>query len=202
MRILGGVLPYAGVLGGLVGLRSGWGAILGYHAGMLASLALGRGLGAFSLVGRGMSVVHLVVLGLVCALSGVLVHLLWPVMAVEGLVMVVGLASLGLVQGSWVGFIVYYCLVNPVMEEVYWRGWYAEDSVWPGPSDLLYAGYHGVVLWAFVGPGWVALAVVVVAGAGYVWRQVARRTGGLAVPVITHFVADVSIIAAAALLSV
>ncbi len=199
-RVLGAFLPYAGLLSGLLLVRSGWAAILGYHASMVVVLAAREGRGLFRLASRGFLAGKFACMSIACAAAGPLVWILWPVMRLPEPTLAEKLGALGLSGASWVGFVAYYGLVNPFLEEVYWRGWYAEDTWWPAPSDLLYTGYHAVVLLLFVEPPFVLLAVAVLLAAAWLWRQLARAAPGLLVPVCTHIVADVSIIAAAMVL--
>jgi membrane protease YdiL (CAAX protease family) len=195
--IAGAMAAYAAVLAGILWLRSGWAAILGYHLAMVAAIAASGRSGVWRLTVRGRDAAVLAALAVPCAAVGPVVWLLWPVAGLEDLRMVDGLGALGLGGSSWVGFVVYYSLANPVIEETFWRGWFAETSRWPAPSDVLYAGYHAVVLWIFLQRAWIALALAVLVGAGWAWRRAALRTGGLLVPVATHLVADVSVVAAA-----
>ncbi len=194
------MLPYAGILAGLAGLRSGWAAILGYHAGMAIVLSVGGGWTHAARLRRGFDARALVMLSASCASAGPLLVLLWPLAALPGAGLSGTLAGLGLHGPAWTGFVAYYLAVNPLLEEIYWRSFYAEPTDRLAPSDVLYAGYHGVVVSLFIGPAWTALVLAILVSAGWVWRQAANRTDGLAVPVASHLVADASIIAAAVFL--
>lgn len=200
LKVGGAILPYAGLLGGLFLLDSGWAAILGYHAAMCLVLTLANGWSGLRSVLEGARPVWMAVLAVIYGLGGVLIWILWPFIKLDGLELAAGLEAVGLSGGAWLAFIAYYSLVNPLLEEVYWRKLWGQDTRWPAASDFLYAGYHCFVLSLFVKWPWIVLAGSILVAAGWMWRQVARRTSGLAVPMVSHFVADASIIAAAYLL--
>jgi membrane protease YdiL (CAAX protease family) len=194
-------LPYVGVLIGLVVVGSGWIAMLIYHLGVCLVFAAAWGRPSFGSLFRGWkSATGLWALP-VFALAGLLIVVLWPVIRLEGGNLASTLASLGLENSTWWLFMIAYCLVNPWLEEWFWRGHAVAVMRRPGYSDILYAGYHTLVLVFFIKAPWVALAFVVLAGAGFVWRWMARKCGGLLLPALTHFVADVSVMIAAHVLA-
>jgi membrane protease YdiL (CAAX protease family) len=107
----------------------------------------------------------------------------------------------GLEGGSWWAFVAWYVVANPLLEEIYWRGWLGSGSAAPVPNDVLFAGYHAVVLVLFIGWSWILVCFVTLVLAAWLWRRIAARTGGLAVCVAAHLVADASVIASAVILS-
>jgi membrane protease YdiL (CAAX protease family) len=186
---------------GLHVLHSGWAAILGYHAGMCVLLAAGGGWPEARRLLRGWTWGS----GLACAAfgaaAGPLIHVLWPLAADPANPLAARLAGLGLQGASWWAFVAYYVLVNPFLEEAFWRGWLAPDLRRPAAVDALFAGYHAVVLVLFIDWPWILLALACLVTAAWLWRRLALRTGGLAIPAVSHLVADVSVIAAAIVLS-
>ena len=62
-------------------------------------------------------------------------------------------------------------------------------------TDLAFAGYHILVLAWFIKVPWLVIAFIVLTVAAYIWRYIASKLEGLAVPLLSHIVADVSIIA-------
>ncbi len=195
------LLLYGGVLIGMYGLGSGWAAIVGYHIAICAIITLGQGWSEARALIRGWSrTLGLLMIGM-CLVSGGVVFVLWPLIRHEHVTMQSGLAAVGLESWPWLAFIVYYSLVNPWLEELFWRGWYPGQLKWPVISDLLFAGYHVFVMVLFVQLFWALVTFVVISGAAFFWRFLTRRYDGLLIPVISHLAADVSIIVAAALLS-
>lgn len=193
-------LPSVAVLIGLHLLRSGWAAILLYHAGVLAFLSH---LGAWRSVrswARGWNgLVFAVLLG-ACLASGPLLLVLVPVIAPPSLDLGAVLGSIGLDGASWLGFMAYYALVNPWLEEGYWRGALGSPSPWLTAGDAFFAAYHALVLVYFLSWVWSVLAALVLLAAAWVWRRVASRFGGLLIPCLSHLAADASVILAVHLL--
>jgi hypothetical protein len=85
----------------------------------------------------------------------------------------------------------------PWITEWYWRGVLGSESRLPVASDVAFAGYHAVVLVAFIPGYWAVLTAATLTGAAWLWRQLAARAGGLLVPVATHLLADLSVIVTA-----
>jgi len=195
------LLLYAGIATGMYLLSSGWAAILGYHLAICVALFAGGGFrGARALV-RGWSGRLGALLVAVCLISGALIAVLWPMIHLEGITMGASLERVKLGGWSWLAFIAYYSLVNAWLEELYWRGWYPTVVRRGFVADLLFAGYHVLVVALFIGWPWVVVSFVILAGTAFVWRLVARHKGGLALPVAAHMTADVSIIVAIAVLA-
>jgi hypothetical protein len=200
LRLVAPAVPYLAVLFGLYVLRSGWAAMLLYHAGMLV---VGFGLDGARRVpelGRGGRAAPGIALGLIGLGAGPVLWLAWPLMG-GGTGLAATLAALGLGGASFVGFASYYTIVNPILEEWYWRGVLGSPSRAPTVGDAAFAGYHIVVLVAFVSWPWALGAAVTLMGAAWLWRQMASRQRGLAIPIVTHCVADLSVIVAAEIIA-
>jgi membrane protease YdiL (CAAX protease family) len=104
--------------------------------------------------------------------------------------------ALGLSSSNWIPFIAYFALVNPLLEEYFWRGYLGNTSLNFTVSDFLYSGFHGMILVNKVQTGMLVYGLVVLVVAGWFWRQVARLDGGLLAPVLGHMAADLSILLA------
>lgn len=87
------------------------------------------------------------------------------------------LVGLGLEGWGWLAFVAYYSLVTPWLEELFWRGWYPTVVGQGIMADLLFAGYHLLVVALFIGWPWVVLCFAVLTATAFVWRLVARREG-------------------------
>jgi hypothetical protein len=106
----------------------------------------------------------------------------------------VRVAALGLSGLTWPFFIAYFALVNPWLEEPYWRALFTSPSPYPALIDFLFAGYHLIILVLFVSPPWMFLAFIILTLASWFWRQVSRYTGSLLPAALSHLLADFSIL--------
>lgn len=187
-------VPYVAMLVGLYLLSNAWISILLYHAGALAILSFTKGWRWPPAAGEHLDrrVVLMVVLG--SATIGPLLYSLWSTVKLTDIILEQELAHLGLSGAAWPLFVVYYFTVNPVVEELFWRGYLGDPRIGPTPSDLWFAGYHLLVLALFVEVPWVAASFIGLIGGGWLWRQLARCCGGLVLPVLSHAVADASLI--------
>ena len=111
------------------------------------------------------------------------------------------MSHLGLEDTPWLIFILYYCTVNPLLEELFWRGYLGRPTLKPVWADVWFAGYHIIVLIAFVEWPWITLSFLTLMGAAWVWRQLTRIYHGLTIPILSHAAADASVIGAVFLLA-
>jgi membrane protease YdiL (CAAX protease family) len=101
---------------------------------------------------------------------------------------------MGLNSASWLPFIAYFSLVNPFVEEYFWRGVLGSNMKKFHIGDLVYASYHAMILWGRVHPFATLFAVIILVSAGWLWRQLFRKDHGLLAAVLGHMVADFSIL--------
>ncbi len=191
MRKAAPLIPYVAVALGLYVLHSAWAALGLYHAGILACLLFVSE--PKSDPGR-LSVhrVWIVLAAGLFAVGGVAIYVLWPYLS-HGTSITDRLAAFWVTKHTWPLLAVYFCIVNSTLEEFFWRGRLMSHSLRPVACDFLFAGYHAFVILAFAEPIWTIPVFIAVAFAGWLWRMLRVSTGGLAVPIITHIIADVSI---------
>jgi membrane protease YdiL (CAAX protease family) len=186
------ILPYLFVFLGIISLRSAWGALIGFHFGLLPVLIL-RWRTLSSLFFIGVSKNMLLCAALFGLSAGTGFWLIWPY---TGLLSGFSdkLAAIGLSGRVWVPFILYFALVNPWLEEAYWRNVFGSPSRYPTVADFLFAGYHLIIINMFAGLAWIVFAFVVLVLAGWFWRQISRYTGSLLPAVFSHMLADLSLL--------
>jgi len=114
---------------------------------------------------------------------------------------VVPLAWTGLLRRlhPWWAFVAYSMCVNPLLEEVFWRGFLLPYTGPLGGAALFYL-MHATALAVLIGPWhatWIALPTFL---AGLFWGWTRERTGSVWPCVITHLGADTAILIAAAAL--
>ena len=210
VRLAGALLPSCAVLLGLYGLGSAWAAVLLYHFGIVAFAILTRGR-----CGAGNAASHtaagstdqraswrrwLVPAVLMGALAGPSLYLLWPWLEQSGVTLTSWLAERGMQGWTWRAFALYYGLVHPVLEEWHWEQIGVGLSAGPHITDVFFAGYHVLVLATLIRWPWLILVFCVLLSASVFWRWMYRSRETRYVPVLSHGVADLSIILAASLL--
>lgn len=92
-------------------------------------------------------------------------------------------------------------LLNPILEEIYWRGYlyHRIGQSLGSAKNMLHASfwfttYHLVVIIpVFSWPLNVVVAIPIFA-AGVLWGWIRHRTGSLLIPIISHMVADLGIV--------
>jgi len=195
------VLPCIPVLTGLYFLRSAWAAILLYHAVIVIYLFLTRSDRHRPALFQGWHAPAGIGLILLCACSGPLLVILWPVVEnVQGSLSA-ALDSFGLKGVRWWLFAAYYVSMHPILEEIFWRDALAERNRRIDIADVAFAAYHVFVLLHFMVVPWVIVVFVILVLVSSLWRRMAGRYHGLAIPVISHMTAGLGIMTAVYLLA-
>jgi len=174
-------------------LHNAWAAMASYHLCMAVILVFEKKFAAFSQIVNKRNNVILIIMLVIGGLGGLLLYLLWPVLSIpEGINR--ELENIGLHASSWPYFIVYFILVNPWLEELYWRDYLSSDAKRFTLNDFLFSGYHILVLAGKVHPLWLVAVFVVIAAAAWFWRQANTRNGSISASVVSHIAADTSVI--------
>jgi len=197
LSIVTAVIPFAAVVVGLFVAHSAWAAILLYHAGILIVLFTGGRRRVVLKAAKGWCTAAGVAGAVTGACAGIALYVLWPYIDATNGGLRFLLSRFGLTGFSWIVFAVYYATVHPLLEELHWRGNDLATGRGPSWMDAAFAGYHVLVLQYFIGPFWIGVSFLVLFLVSWLWRTLAGRFGGLAVPLLSHAVADASIIIAA-----
>jgi len=195
MKWIASILIYLTVGIGLFVFHSAWGALLGFHAAILLPLLAAKPGIPISILFKHKNFKWIFISILFGGSSGVTLYFLWDLL---------GFASdfsqqvmvLGLNPSNWPMFILYFASVNPFVEEFFWRGYLGSDKKSLHPSDILYAGFHALILINKVSFFSILYALFVLTLAGWFWRQIAREEGGLLATVLGHMAADLTILLA------
>ncbi len=196
LRRLAPLVPYIAVSLGLFVVHSAWAALVGYHLLMAACLTFSGAwtgqLRKFRAPGRLGWIVLVMLVGLA---GGLGLYFLWPI---YGIIPDLGaqLLPLGLNPVSWPFFIIYFSLVNPWLEEIFWRGWLGSQSLKLELNDLFFAGFHLLVIGGYVRWPSMLFVLLTLTGVGWFWRQVTRRERSLLPASLSHLVADAAILVA------
>ncbi len=200
-KLLLPVFVYAAIFAGLYVFKSAWTAILAYHILIVLVLVLDPPAGLWKKLTSGWNHKQGILLTLFCTLAGLVLFLFLPIMQPDGCPLSTSLDALGLTGDTWILFMLYFSIVHPILEEIFWRDYLVNtNSRYPITLDFAFAGYHILVLVWFVTIPWVALAFVVLCAASWIWRITADRNNGLLIPIVSHAIADLSVIIAVSLI--
>ena len=189
------ILPYLAVWMGLFVFKNAWVTLIGFHLAILFALTFLRPtlpLNVFFKTTKRRNIFLSVIL---CAISGLGLYLLRDVFGIASDLQE-QLIAIGLNASTWFWFIAYFTLANPFFEEYFWRGVLGNNTKQLSIGDLIYAGYHIMVVWNKTHPFSMVFMIFVLTFAGWFWRQLYRRDDSLLAPVLGHMVADFSILLA------
>ncbi len=185
-------VPFISMIVGLYLVKNVWVAMLGYHFLAVMILIARKQRRLMERVFVGGTSGSILFLSILAALSGVLLYFSSHFIQVP-LNLGQMLESMGLKPANWLLFILYYSFINPIIEEVYWRGYLGSKVKTLTWSDVCYAGYHPLVFLKFVAWPWALVEFVLLLGVAWMWRMIIRKYDGLLLPVLMHLFADLSI---------
>ncbi len=193
MNLLISIFPYFAVWAGLFLFKNAWFTLIGFHSAILLALLVMRPAVPVGILFKSRSAKWILFSVLFCSTSGFGLYFLWDVFGVASN-LPAQLQTLGLNSTSWIPFIAYFSLVNPFVEEFFWRGVLGSATKKLYIGDLIYASYHAMILWGRVHPFFILFAVIILVSAGWLWRQMLRKDDGLLAAVLGHMAADFSIL--------
>jgi CAAX protease family protein len=195
MKWFAPILPYLAVGIGLFWLHQAWMTLLGFHVGILVSLWLAKPALPINILFKSHDIRWVLLSILLCGSSGVSLYFLRSSFGIVS-DLSAQLESFGLTRSGLPLFMTYFVLVNPLLEEYFWRGYLGSRTKGLFPSDFAYAGFHGMILVNKVHMSAVLYSLIVLIAVGWLWRQIAREDGGLLAPVLGHMAADFTILMA------
>ncbi|MFC1932082.1 type II CAAX prenyl endopeptidase Rce1 family protein [Chloroflexota bacterium] len=194
-RILPPIIPYITIGIGLMVFHNAWLAILGYHTGMVAVILLSKTRISLKQACQGNKYWIPLITALVGAGAGILLYVLWPLLSVPDDINLY-IQSIGLNERTWPAFLAYFILINPLIEEYYWRGYLASVTKGIALNDLLFSGYHLIVLAGHMETIWLIVVFFGLTIGTWFWRQMNRLNGGLLASTVSHITVDITVILA------
>ena len=195
MKWLTPILPYLAVGLGLFWFQNASMALLGFHLTIVISLLLARSPIPVKLLFRSHDMRWIILSVLLCGSSGISLYFFKSYFGIAN-DLPARLEALGLTGSTWPGFMAYFVLVNPFVEEYFWRGFLGNPTHSVYVSDFLYAGFHALILVGKVQTISILGSLITLILAGWFWRQIAREDQGLLAPVLGHMAADFTILLA------
>lgn len=195
MKWIAPALAYLAVGLGLFVFHSTWGALVGFHIAIIISLLIARPKLHVSILLKSTNIKWIVLSVLLCGSSGVSLYFLWDTFKFAN-DLPAQVKALGLTSATWPPFIAYFALVNPLIEEYFWRGHFGSPTKSLYLYDFIYSGLHFLILIGRVHSFSIVFGLAVLVFAGWLWRQIAREDQGLLAPVLGHMAADFAILMA------
>jgi len=169
---------------GVLVLKSAWSSLLIYHFLLLFPLVIYRDRLCIFRLFRGFSWIAF----LLHVIFSVVGYILLTELAMANSVKIPPLESVGL------GFCIYFLLVNPVFEEIFWRDLYAKKNLGLSLEDMMFGLFHGIILYPFLKIIDIVIGVVLLSIIAWFWRRIRWKTSGLAIPWLSHFFADAMLV--------
>lgn len=188
-------VPYITTYLGLYYFSNAWLAILAYHFVIIVSLVYKYK--DLSKISYSITSKKLLSLGIIITASASpIIYLLWDYIKLTDLDLVYMLERFHLTGSSSILFILYFFLVHPILEELYWRFVisYTPNQKIEYLFDILFAGYHILVLRLFIQLPFAILSFIILAIAGMSWGYIKERYNDYITIFITHAIADLLII--------
>ena len=195
LKLTSVAVPYAAVLVGLYVLRNAWITIGLYHILIALFLITGDRKSLLKKIRTGSNPKIAAVCIILSAMIFPIIFFFWKYMQLENVRLNTALADFGLHGSSWFFFMIYFSIIQPFLEELYWRGYLQSNHRYFSWTDLAFAGYHMLVLGLFIKPPWLVIAFIVLTAAACGFRYIAYKLEGLIVPLLSHMAADISIVA-------
>lgn len=194
-RIWAPLAPYLTIGTGLLILNNAWIAILGYHLSIIIILFFARIKISLKQIYGNKNHNILIITSILGGFSGLLLYLLWHFLTIPKDINIY-LHNIGLTTALWPYFMAYFAMVNPLLEEYYWRGYLGSNSKWITLNDLLFSGYHIMVIAGKIGVMWLIIVFIALSLGAWFWRQANRWNQGLSASIVSHISGDISVILA------
>jgi membrane protease YdiL (CAAX protease family) len=195
MKWFASLLVYFAVVVGLFLFRNAWAALLTFHLAIITSVLIAKPGVPPKILLTSRSLKWILLSVFICGSTGITLYYFWDKFDIAR-DLSAHVEAMGLSRSGWVPFIAYFSLVNPFLEEYFWRGYLGSQDTNFAASDFLYAGFHGLILMDKANTDMIVYSIAVLILAGWFWRQIARADGGLLAPLLGHMAADFSILTA------
>ncbi|MHA1727615.1 MAG: hypothetical protein ACTSWY_02650 [Promethearchaeota archaeon] len=190
---LGLLTPYISVIIGLYLLHNAWMAIIFYQLLILIVMFFSKSFNQWKRLFLGWNTKKGILVIILGSVSGIILYFFEPLVEFKT-DLSLKLSSFGLSGLTWTVFVIYFFTLNSWFEESYWRGTLGSSEkrfLW---NDLIFSGYHVLVLAFFMSWVWLILIFLVITIAARVWRELDAKYDGLLLSTLSHIAADASVI--------
>ena len=195
MKWIAPIFVYLAVGVGLFVFRTAWSSLLTFHIAIMISLLIAKPSLPIRTLFMSKNFKWILISVLLCGSTGITLYFFWDKFGIAD-DLAARVERMGLNASTWIGFIAYFTLVNPLVEEYFWRGYLGSTNTNFYLSDFLYAGFHGLIFLNKVQVSMIVYSLALLVLAGWFWRQIARLDGGLLASVLGHMAADLTILMA------
>ena len=182
------LVPYAAVFLGLYCFKNAWLTLLLYHA-LIIFCAVYEKPDTPRILTGGFTLKRFMIFVSPLILFGPLLYILYPHVLSRDVSLADWLLTRGLNKQGFPVFIVYFCAIHPLLEEIHW-GKMRADKEHTVLVCAAFAAYHVLVLVRLIHPGGLALCFGVLYVTAYVWTEFSIRFNGGMVPFLSHVAAD------------
>jgi hypothetical protein len=143
------ILPYLAIGIGIFWFKNAWAALLGFHSAIILSLLLAKSQFPIKTLLKSSNIRWVLLSILLSGGGGIFLYLFWSFFGIAS-DLSTHIEALGLYPYTWLPFVAYFSLVNPFIEEYFWRGYLGSSTKKLYISDLVSAGFHGMILFGNV----------------------------------------------------
>jgi hypothetical protein len=98
---------------------------------------------------------------------------------------------------SLIIMIPYFGIIHPFLEQVHWAPLRDKTPL----AHFMFAGYHMLVLHSLLTPPWLITCFILLASASFIWKIMTQQSKTLALPILSHILADLGVVITAWLIS-
>lgn len=193
--------PYIAVSIGLYLFHNAWITFIAYHGCMLTFIIAYGKEQHFKKLFAGFNWLIAIPLAILSALIILLAFAIRENMLIDSEKITQTLAGFGLGNISFYLFALLFVTVHPLTEELFWRSFHWDPCKTHWPIDVIFAGYHVLVMAFFVKWSGSLMIFAIIAATAILWRFCAEKLNGLATVFFSHIIADIAILTSAILLS-
>jgi hypothetical protein len=193
IKIICSLIPYLTISIGLFVFHNVWVAVVGYHLTAVIVIFLTKANIPLNQIFHSNNFKIPIISAIICGCGGILLYLLWPFLAIQPDINSY-LQYIGLTGDTWPFFLAYFIGLNPIVEEYFWRGYLGNNNKRIVMNDILFSGYHLVVLAGKIEIIWLITVFLVLTFSAWYWRQINRLSEGLLPSIVSHLTADITVI--------